>query len=159
MASSSFLMRLFEALPSPTFLVDDDVGVMLANQAARDLAGAEAPLERRPRGGEFLRCVHAHDHPEGCGRGPRCSDCAVRASVVQALAQRAVAKRLGSVELERDGGVARAEVMVSAAPLDIDDQRLVVLTVEPASTWRTTGLGGRPEAGAGRPGEAEVAKP
>lgn len=135
MTDASLLAQIFEAYPAPTFLVDDDVRVQLANRAGRELAGAGA-LELRAllrRGGELLHCVHATEHPGGCGRAESCRSCVVRGSVGAALTSGAVARRQARVELHRGGEVVPLTVLISAAPVEFEGVRLVVLTIEDVS--------------------------
>lgn len=133
MATDPLLIQIFEAFPAPTFLVDGDVLVQLTNRAARELAavpeGASVPARR---GGELLRCVHAEEHPDGCGRAEACKACVIRSSVAEALRTGAVARQHTRVELKapQGGGVTALEVLVSASPVEVADARLAVLTIE-----------------------------
>jgi PAS domain-containing protein len=136
MAAPQLLTQIFEALPAPTFLVDDDVVVQLANRAGRALAalpeGALVPLER---GGELLNCVHSEEHPDGCGRAEACRTCVVRGAVASALTIGEVAREQTTFDL-RDpatGAVRSLTVLISAAPVDIEEARLAVLTIEDVS--------------------------
>ena len=78
--------EVFENYPAPTLVVDEDVRVLRANRAARDLlgeGGATEPTLIR-RGGELIRCIHSFG-PGGCGRQPNCDDCVVRNAVRGAI--------------------------------------------------------------------------
>lgn len=127
------LSAVFEAVPTPTFLVDDDRRVHLCNRAARafvgrDGEGVSASLKRQ---GAYMRCVHAAEHPEGCGHSESCSDCVVRQSVERALnGPERVVRRPANVELQRGSRVERLTVLLSAAPVAIEGARLAVLTIE-----------------------------
>jgi len=138
MPEDALLARIFEAHPAATFVVDDDVRVLLANLAARALLGpGELVVRERPRrGGDLLHCAHTTDHVDGCGRGEHCQTCVVRTSVGQALQAGPLVRRPGELELLRDGAVHRLHVLVSATPLELQGLRLAVLTVElpPAAT-------------------------
>lgn len=135
MGSPPLLVQVFEALPAPTFLVDEDVVVFLVNRAGRRLAAAPEgePIPPR-RGGELLRCVHATEHPDGCGRAEACRRCVVRGSVGAALRTGAVARRRARLELQGSQGdpTVRA-VLVSASPVELGEGRMAVLTLEDVS--------------------------
>lgn len=135
MPEATLLSQVFEAFPAPTFLVDGDVRVHMANRAARALLGPGEDLVRGllKRGGELLHCVHATDHPDGCGRGAHCGDCVLRGSVEAAFATGGVVRRRTRVELHRDGRVLPLTVLVSASPIEVTRIRLCVLTVEDIS--------------------------
>lgn len=72
---------VFNAIPIPAFVVDDDAQILDMNQAAADFCGQDLRDAYGRRGGEVLNCIHSHDVPEGCGRGPSCKKCVIRNSV------------------------------------------------------------------------------
>jgi hypothetical protein len=131
----SLLSQIFEALPWPTFLVDDDVQILLANRAGRELARLESttPTGGLKRGGEALHCVHATDHPDGCGRGRACQHCVVRGSVGEALKNGAVSRRETVMELGTGADLRRLTLEVSTAPIEFEGTHLAVLTLEDVS--------------------------
>lgn len=130
---STLLSEVFEAVPAPTFLLDGERRVLRCNRTARVLVGRDgegipALLKRQ---GAFLRCVHAAEHPEGCGHSASCSDCVVRASVERALdGTGRVVRQPANVELHRGDRIERLTVLVSAAPVAVETERLAVLTIE-----------------------------
>jgi PAS domain-containing protein len=132
MAEESLLSELFEAHPTATFLADDDVHLLLANRAAKALLGPgeRLMLDEPRRGGDLLHCSHTTDHPEGCGRGEHCRTCVVRGAVCGALADGAVTRRRGELELRRGDAIQRLQVLVSATPIVQDGVRLALLTIE-----------------------------
>jgi hypothetical protein len=133
MAAPPLLEQLLEAFPAPTYLVDDDVAVQLANRPGRALAALPggAPLPES-RGGELLRCVHSDAHPDGCGRAEPCDTCALRSAVASALTIGAVARQPTTMALRdaASGEVRSVTVLVSASPVELEDRRLAVLVVE-----------------------------
>jgi PAS domain-containing protein len=85
--SSNFIFQLgtsleqhIESLDLPVFVVDDDVQVEAANEAARRVFGKDLFEMKGHRGGDVFECAHAR-LPEGCGRTIHCSGCAIRRSV------------------------------------------------------------------------------
>jgi hypothetical protein len=133
MAAPTLLDQLLEAYPAPTYLVDDDVVVLRANRAGRELAAVRAgePLEPR-RGGELLRCVHSTEDREGCGHAEACDTCVLRSAVASALTIGAVARQAATLALRdpASGAVTAADVLVSASPVELDDGRMALLVVE-----------------------------
>jgi hypothetical protein len=133
--ATPLLTQIFEAYPAATYLVDGDVVVQLANRAGRALAALREgePVPRR-RGGDLLRCVHSTEHPDGCGRAAACRTCVVRGAVGAALETGSVARRPATLELHDGTGAVRSlTVLVSASPIELEEARLAVLTIEDVS--------------------------
>jgi len=72
---------VFNAIPIPAFVVDDDAQILDMNQAAADFCAQDLQGAYLHRAGDVLNCIHAKDVPEGCGRGPSCNKCVIRNSV------------------------------------------------------------------------------
>jgi PAS domain-containing protein len=90
---------LMDALPVYVFLMDDDARVHDANAAARAAFGADNGEFRMRSGGDVLHCLHAHDVPEGCGKGPVCEQCRVRDCVRRALSGEPVVRQRARMTL------------------------------------------------------------
>ncbi|MBK9516723.1 MAG: hypothetical protein IPO09_05065 [Anaeromyxobacter sp.] len=125
---------LLDGLEVPAFLCRPDAGVVAANgPAGALLAGwARAPFDRPA--GELMGCLNARD--AGCGRGPRCAQCPVRAAIAAAIAGGRVDRVPVAMVLVRDGAPCRVELRVSASPAEDDGQALALLTLEPAEWVR-----------------------
>ena len=91
---------LFDAMPMPVFVVDDDVSILEYNSAAAQLLGGEKHYYLNRRGGDVLGCIHATDSPEGCGRGKLCADCMVRNAVKAAATGKRVTRQATWMELK-----------------------------------------------------------
>ncbi len=117
---------VFDAIPSPIFVVDDDARILDCNTAASEMAAGALALGRRA--GEALLCIHAQATPEGCGRSPACPDCAIRNAVAQAFAgapQRRVRHRFAV-----HPGAPEAHLLVTTAPVQYRGRALVLLVLE-----------------------------
>src|SRR3972149_1495396 len=66
----SLIAAIFEAIPSPAFIVDKDVRIVDFNGAAAAVlpAGGKAALGKR--GGDALHCIRAMETAGGCGAAP-----------------------------------------------------------------------------------------
>lgn len=124
---------VLDAIPSPIFLVDDDVQILGYNLAASRLL-AQAPDEvMRRRAGEVLHCLHANEAPGGCGRAEFCQDCLVRNSVNESrLGQRVVRKR-ARMELVTAAGTVELYLLVTTTPFTYQAKPLVLLILEDIS--------------------------
>lgn len=122
--------RLLAGITVPAFLCRPDAGVVGANGPAGALLAPWAHAPFQHPAGELLGCLNARD--AGCGRGPRCAQCPVRAAIRRAAAGEAVERVPLAMELVRDGVPRRVELRVSAAPVEAGGAWLALLKLEPA---------------------------
>lgn len=120
--------RLFEGLTVPAFLCRPDAGVVAANGPAGALLAewAQAPFDRPA--GDLLGCLNAAD--AGCGCGPRCTGCPIRAAIRRAVAGERVEGQPVAMVLVRQGKPRRLELRVSAVPAG--GGALALVTLAPA---------------------------
>ena len=124
---------LFDAVPLPIFLVDEDVRILDFNPEAQKLLNQDREVVLKRRGGEVMHCLHSYDAAKGCGRGPYCADCALRNGVTRSLQTGDRVREKTVLEL-RDGSFTRTiELMVTTAPVAVDGRRLVLLILEDIS--------------------------
>jgi nitrogen fixation/metabolism regulation signal transduction histidine kinase len=129
-SANSFFAAVLDAMPSPVFIVDEDVRIIEANEAALPLIGDRASTVYRRRGGEVLQCVHSMDVPEGCGRSPSCASCVVRNSVTASYAHKKIVRRAAKMLLEQNGELRAVYLLITTSPLLFEGTRHVVLTIE-----------------------------
>lgn len=79
-------------------------------------------------GGEAFNCPHIHDHPDGCGHGPKCNECDLRNVVVTTLATGKPVKRLELTMRLLDDTVHNLMVTTNIAKLQGKD--VILLAVE-----------------------------
>lgn len=121
---------LFDAMPIPVFVVDNDVCILEYNAAAGRLLGAEKQYYLNRRGGDVLECIHAADSPEGCGRGKACGDCMVRNAVKAAVQGKRVTREATWMELKSGGRRKKINVKVSTLPITYQQHSFVLLILE-----------------------------
>lgn len=121
---------IFDAIPLPIFVVDEDVQIQEYNLAAAPLFAAERPAILKRRGGEALHCLHSRDVPEGCGRAPFCKDCVIRNSVSLALKGNKVVRQRHKLELLRDGNIQKIHALITASSILFQGKQLVLLVIE-----------------------------
>lgn len=127
------LAKAFDAMPSPVFVVDEDVRFHEYNTAATALLTADKSEVLRLRGGEALHCIHHHAEGEGCGRAVFCADCVVRNSVKKAFQGSQVVRSRQKMELLRDGKVTEIYVLVTSSPFVFHDTHYAILVLEDIS--------------------------
>ena len=125
-----FHRMLFDAMPMPVFVMDEDVHVLECNAAAARLFGPDKQTVVKRRGGEVLHCVHAMKVPEGCGRAPACSDCPVRKAVQAASRGRCVTRQKAQMEVVVGGRPARVDLQISCNPLTYERSKFILLVLE-----------------------------
>jgi len=132
LSNESLIARIFETVPYPTFLVDQEVHVLHANTAAaRLLAPADPHGGTAPRRlGDLLRCDRATRSPGGCGSSRDCDACPIRGAVRRALRGEIVRRNLAFVAREENGRKREICFLVSAAAIDHERRKLAVVTLE-----------------------------
>jgi PAS domain-containing protein len=124
---------VLDAIPSPIFVVDDDVQIIGYNLAASQMLAQEPDLVLRRRAGEILHCLHSTETPEGCGRATACKDCPVRNAVKETLAGRQVVRTRARMELVQGDEVKEIFLLATAASFAHQGQSLVLLILEDIS--------------------------
>jgi PAS domain-containing protein len=125
-----FHRMLFDAMPMPVFVVDDDVCILECNAAAARLFGPDKQTVVKRRGGEVLHCVHAKEVPEGCGRAPACSDCPVRKTVQAAARGRPVTRQKARMELVVGSKISKVNLQISCSPFTYERSKFFLLVLE-----------------------------
>ncbi len=131
--SENLLDALLEAIPAALFVVDGELRIVKANEAARHMLQGDGELVLRKSSGELLRCVQTTEGPGGCGVSPACADCVVRKSLVGAFEGLRVVRSRSRMELVRDGAVKECHMLVTTSPFKFGDQMFVLLTLEDIS--------------------------
>ncbi|MFH1034395.1 MAG: PAS domain S-box protein [Pseudomonadota bacterium] len=129
--SEAELSAIFQGAPIMMILVDQERRVVKANQAALEVAGRQANEVQGFSNGQLLACLHALDHPQGCGHGPACQDCLVRGAVLHTLASgQDIHRQEASLLLERPSGPLEVFVLLSTTLLRNDHKRLALVCLE-----------------------------
>ncbi len=125
-----FHRRIFDAMPMPVFVVDEDTSLLEYNSAAAQLLGHDKGMVLRRRSGEVLHCLHSTEAEGGCGRARACSDCVVRESVRQAFRGHSVTRQWARLELVMEGRPTDVSVRVTCQPINYEGQAFVLLILE-----------------------------
>jgi PAS domain-containing protein len=125
-----FHRMLFDAMPMPVFVVDEDVCILECNATAIKLLGKSKQSLIGKRCGEALHCIHALEVPEGCGRSPDCGECVVRKSVRAASRGRSVVRHEAKMKFGRNGNRAKANLRVTCQPFTYERRTFILLILE-----------------------------
>ncbi len=121
---------IINAIPVPILLVDDDVRILDMNAAASAAFGVCKEAIYLQRGGDALHCLHSHDVPEGCGRGPACKSCVIRNSVSASFKGASITRRRMKFVVKADARKKELELMISASPFPLEGKSLALLVIE-----------------------------
>jgi PAS domain-containing protein len=127
--SAGLSASIFDALPFPAYIVDDDVRVLAANPAAGQYLPGGAVMVLRQRGGEAMHCINSGS---GCGKSAACRDCVIRTAVTFAISRGQPVRRRARLErAEGEGGNAEeVQALVTASPVVYDGCARALVFVE-----------------------------
>ncbi len=129
-AIDDFGRSTLDAIPSPVFVVDDDVRIIHSNQAASRMLAKESEWVIRRRGGEVLHCIYSTENPEGCGRSDFCKDCVIRNAVNESVKGHKVFRQKTKMELASKEKVLQIHLLVTTAPFEYQNKLHVLLILE-----------------------------
>ena len=121
------LASILDAIPSLVLIFNDKREVVHANRQAEMTLSADdlsALLGKRP--GDVLHCEHAANCPSGCGTGEACVMCGAANALREA--EKGVANVQECRIRQHESGVSM-DYRVSATPIEIDGQKLNLLTL------------------------------
>lgn len=134
LGSSSLLSGVLECLGGWVAVLNDKRQVLAVNHALLQALGVEDPgqvLGLRP--GEALKCVHAHDHPAGCGTSQFCSTCGAAIALVAAQKTGFSQENECILTHAQNGGMIDRVFMVQACPIDLDGVQLLLICMRDVS--------------------------
>ncbi|MFI5251275.1 MAG: PAS domain-containing protein [Bacteroidota bacterium] len=129
-SSLDFLIKLFDSLPSPLFIVDSDVRIHHINPAATSTFGPELSKVYLQRGGDALHCLHSTETNEGCGHSTSCNSCIIRNSVNSAIRQKTVYRERTRFEVLDGVGRKEMDILVTTSPLPYNNESYAILIME-----------------------------
>jgi len=122
-------------------LIDRHRQIVSTNLSFLELMGVDRPGEALGlRPGEALSCVHAQDHPAGCGTGRVCATCGAALAVVSALGSGAAQERECALTVERGGQRAELALLVRAVPVCADPVLLLLVMTDISGERRRAAL-------------------
>ncbi|MBN1347237.1 MAG: HAMP domain-containing histidine kinase [Phycisphaerae bacterium] len=133
-SDSPVLDALLETLGGWVTILNEQRQVLAVNHALLEKLGVTDPasaLGLRP--GEALGCVHAHDHPGGCGTSRFCVTCGAAISIVASLDSRQPQERECVMTVRRDGVDLDLDFIVRSHPLDIAGAKFLLVCMRDIS--------------------------
>jgi PAS domain-containing protein len=115
---------IFDAIPIPVFVVDDDVRILDLNGSANQFCAelrqskefvASQLLQRKS--GEVLTCIYSATVPGGCGKGPACKACVIRNSVNTSLTGQTISRKRTKMRVGQGEKTHELHILVTACPV------------------------------------------
>jgi signal transduction histidine kinase len=136
-ASSEVIDALLRSWGGALAILNGQRQVVALNGAWLEAMGATSPSEALGlRPGETLQCVHAAAAPGGCGTARACASCGAAAAIVAASARAVPEERECSLSVLHHGELQHYHLQVRAAPLEVGDQPMTLLTFRDVSAER-----------------------
>jgi signal transduction histidine kinase len=127
-------------MPASVVLLNQRRQIVAANAALLRTLNAKKDEVIGKRPGEVLRCIHAHQGPDGCGTAESCAFCDAVNTVLES--QRSGGQVAGEARILRkvteDGGA--MDVRITATKLDVDGEILTVAALEDISQHKRLGV-------------------
>lgn len=95
---------------------------------ALGIENAEDVLGLRP--GEAIECVHAHEHPGGCGTSRHCITCGAAIAMVSALGTNSAQERTCVATVTKNGKATDLFFRVRCTPVVFDNKRFLLLFLQ-----------------------------
>lgn len=128
--TNDFLKKLFEAIPSNIALVDQQRHVkFINNHFEQHFHTADRKVLNQVIG-QAVGCQLGLEQPHQCGFREQCLKCQLMAISNDALTGEKIERRRVNLDLKIDGTVVERIFLVSAAPVEFDQERLAVVLFE-----------------------------
>jgi transcriptional regulator with PAS, ATPase and Fis domain len=128
-----FLKTLFESIPCGVFVIDHSRRIQALNNPLERAFGVSKADAINRRGGEALRCIHAHESPDGCGFADYCRNCKILKTALDALSGKKIHRNKAKFQTLLDGKFQELILLVSAAPVTYEGEKLAIIIVEDIS--------------------------
>lgn len=128
-----FYRVVLDSIPSPLLIVEKDVIIVDYNVSADSLIREQREVALKQRFGHVIHCLHAHDVPAGCGRGPSCGQCLIRTAVNHALSGTAITRQRLELEQTEADKTHKTVYWLTTTPLTYDQRTYALLLLDQAN--------------------------
>jgi signal transduction histidine kinase len=137
-AAHPLLEAVLEAFDGLIMVLNDKRQVVAVNDRVLGRLGFKEGFQPALglRTGEILHCVHAAEHPGGCGACAACIGCGATVSVLESRRLGRAVSEPCLLSFERGGNLEALEFEAHATPLDVDGHRFTLLTLRDVSDSR-----------------------
>ncbi|NDJ76531.1 MAG: sensor histidine kinase [Chloroflexi bacterium] len=107
-------------------VLNDKRQILAVNETMLQAFGIDSTkLGLRP--GEAINCIHAHDHPGGCGTSQACMTCGAAITIVTSLNTDTTVQRDCFVTLEKESQPLDYYFQVQCSPIFVEGRRFLLL--------------------------------
>ncbi|MFP4618553.1 MAG: response regulator [Spirochaetaceae bacterium] len=125
------LAALYHHAPALLVLLDSELKVRKANTPTTEGAGPSADGFINNRIGESLRCLNHLRHPQGCGYGTHCRQCAIRTTVLSTFkTQKTYTGVRATIPILQAGNEESASFLLSTTYLSLREEPTVLVSIE-----------------------------
>jgi transcriptional regulator with PAS, ATPase and Fis domain len=126
----NFTKTLVDAFPSGLLVVDEQGRVQIVNDIIERTLKIDCKASIGKGTGNVLGCLHASEHPKGCGHAKCCEFCEVLNLTLQVLTTKQKQTRRADIQLVIDGGLRDLTLMLSAFPFTANNKTHCLLVIE-----------------------------
>jgi transcriptional regulator with PAS, ATPase and Fis domain len=132
-----FSRTLVDAFPCGLLVVDDQGRIQIVNNILERSLKIDRQASIGKATGNVLGCLHASEHPKGCGYSEYCEFCEVLPLTLQVLTSRQKQTRRANIQLVIDGRLRDLSLILSAYPFTIKNNSYCLLVIENHNTLKT----------------------
>ena len=129
-SDEKYLRTILDAFPSPVLIIDHDLHIVDANQAALEFVEKRSDITNSILCGNLLKCVHALNSDGGCGTTDNCPDCVIRYTVGEIMNGNKTFRRLSKMKIVQQNIARQVYLLVSGSLFEYEKQKLAALTLE-----------------------------
>lgn len=133
----NFTRTLVDAFPCGLLVVDEQGRIQIVNDILERALKIDKKASIGKATGNVLGCLHASEHPKGCGYAKCCEFCEVLKLTLQVLTTKQKQTRSANIQLVIDGLLRDLRLMLSAFPFTINNKSYCVLVIENHNALKT----------------------
>jgi PAS domain-containing protein len=122
--------NFMDAVPSAIFIINETLQILDYNKAASVFIGEDAEMVICRLCGEVMHCFYENQSADACGATEFCDDCVVRNAVIAAYKGEPTVRSMHQFLVMKDDAKRITYIHVSASLNKINNEDLVVLTLE-----------------------------
>ncbi len=132
--SEPIAVALLDAMPGPAMVLNMNRQIVAINGVLKETLGVQdldAVLGMRP--GESVACIHATDHPGGCGTSRNCAECGAMNAILESMGSRCRATKECRIQSRVTTNGGAFDFRVHATFMTVSGQDFVVVGLEDIS--------------------------
>ncbi len=129
--STDLIANVFDALPLPAFVVDQEFNVVDFNLAGAKLLDRVPFAVLRLRGAAQQECIHSIETTE-CAVTQPCQECLIHNFLRPLLDEPTACRKSTRLRLNQDGKLVDAGFLITIAPIPDESEQLALLILDEA---------------------------